>query len=75
MTDVARILSAIEQGDPQAAEQLLPLVVENARRKRRAKHGGEFEQQDCRFLFPRRQGGSREVLLECVSPMTIRGRL
>ena len=26
MTDVTRILSAIEQGDPQAAEQLLPLV-------------------------------------------------
>ncbi len=30
---------------------------------------------DSRFLFPRRPGGSREVLLECVSPMTIRGRL
>jgi RNA polymerase sigma factor (TIGR02999 family) len=26
MNDVTRILSAIEQGDPQAAEQLLPLV-------------------------------------------------
>ncbi len=26
MHEVTRILSAIEQGDPQAAEQLLPLV-------------------------------------------------
>jgi RNA polymerase sigma factor (TIGR02999 family) len=32
MTDVTRILSAIEQGDPQAAEQLLPLVYEALRR-------------------------------------------
>jgi hypothetical protein len=28
MSDVTRILSAIEQGDPRAAEQLLPLVYE-----------------------------------------------
>jgi hypothetical protein len=32
MTDVTRILSAIEQGDPQAAEQLLPLVYNELRR-------------------------------------------
>jgi RNA polymerase sigma factor (TIGR02999 family) len=32
MTDVTRILSAIEQGDPRAAEQLLPLVYEGLRR-------------------------------------------
>jgi RNA polymerase sigma factor (TIGR02999 family) len=32
MTDVTRILSAIEQGDPQAAEQLLPLVYEELRK-------------------------------------------
>jgi RNA polymerase sigma factor (TIGR02999 family) len=31
MNDVTRILSAIEQGDPQAAEQLLPLVYEELR--------------------------------------------
>src|SRR5438874_13260112 len=30
-TDVTRILSAIEQGDPSAAEQLLPLVYEELR--------------------------------------------
>jgi RNA polymerase sigma factor (TIGR02999 family) len=32
MTDVTRVLSAIEQGDPRAAEQLLPLVYEELRR-------------------------------------------
>jgi RNA polymerase sigma factor (TIGR02999 family) len=32
MNDVTRILSAIEQGDAQAAEQLLPLVYEELRR-------------------------------------------
>jgi RNA polymerase sigma factor (TIGR02999 family) len=31
MTDVTRILSAIEQGDPCAAEQLLPLVYDELR--------------------------------------------
>jgi RNA polymerase sigma factor (TIGR02999 family) len=32
MSDVIRILSALEQGDPQASEQLLPLVYEELRR-------------------------------------------
>jgi RNA polymerase sigma factor (TIGR02999 family) len=32
MTDVTRLLSAIEQGDPHAAEQLLPLVYGELRR-------------------------------------------
>ena len=32
MNDVTRILSAIEQGDPHAAEQLLPLVYDALRR-------------------------------------------
>jgi RNA polymerase sigma factor (TIGR02999 family) len=32
MTEVTRILSAIEQGDPQAAEQLLPLIYDELRR-------------------------------------------
>ncbi len=31
MNDVTRILSAIEQGDPRAAEQLLPLVYDELR--------------------------------------------
>jgi RNA polymerase sigma factor (TIGR02999 family) len=32
MTDVTRILSAIEQGNPEAASQLLPLVYEELRK-------------------------------------------
>src|SRR5689334_5744585 len=32
MSEVTRILSAVEQGDPHAAEQLLPLVYEELRR-------------------------------------------
>src|ERR1700741_3389969 len=32
MSDFTRILSAIEQGDPHAAEQLLPLVYEELRK-------------------------------------------
>src|SRR5438270_6862060 len=32
MTEVTRILSAIEQGDPHAAQQLLPLVYEELRK-------------------------------------------
>jgi RNA polymerase sigma factor (TIGR02999 family) len=41
MTDVTRILSAIEQGDPQAAEQLLPLVYDELRRLAAQKLGQE----------------------------------
>jgi len=32
VTDVTRILSAIEQGDPSAAERLLPLVYDELRK-------------------------------------------
>ena len=32
MSDVTRILSQIEQGDPQAAENLLPLVYDELRK-------------------------------------------
>src|SRR5450432_891048 len=32
MNDVTRILSAIERGDPKAAEELLPLVYEELRK-------------------------------------------
>ena len=32
MTDVTRILSAIEKGDPHAADQLLPLVYDELRK-------------------------------------------
>jgi len=41
MTDLTRILSAIEQGDPHAAEQLLPLVYEELRRLAAQRLAGE----------------------------------
>jgi RNA polymerase sigma factor (TIGR02999 family) len=41
MSEVTRILSAIEQGDPHAAEQLLPLVYDELRRLAARKIGRE----------------------------------
>src|SRR5262245_3909352 len=41
MSDVTRILSQIEQGDPQAAENLLPLVYEELRKLAAAKLANE----------------------------------
>ena len=32
MSDVTQVLNAIEQGDPKAADQLLPLVYEELRK-------------------------------------------
>jgi hypothetical protein len=41
MTDVTRILSAIQQGDPHAAAQLLPLVYDELRKLAAAKMAQE----------------------------------
>lgn len=41
MSDVTRILEAAQQGDPKAAEQLLPLVYDELRRLAAAKMAGE----------------------------------
>ena len=41
MNDVTQILSQIEQGDPTAAEQLLPLVYQELRKLAAAKMAGE----------------------------------
>jgi RNA polymerase sigma factor (TIGR02999 family) len=41
MSDVTRILSAIERGDPTAAEQLLPLVYDELRKLAAQKLAGE----------------------------------
>src|SRR5258706_3501050 len=41
MSDVTRILESIEQGDPKASEQLLPLVYEELRKLAAAKMAGE----------------------------------
>jgi RNA polymerase sigma factor (TIGR02999 family) len=45
MSDVTRILSQIEQGDPQAAEKLLPLVYEELRKLAAAKLAQEKPDQ------------------------------
>src|SRR5262249_20717082 len=45
MTDVTRILSAIDQGDPSAAEQLLPLVYDELRKLAAHKMGQEASGQ------------------------------
>src|SRR5213082_1641736 len=41
MNEVTRVLSAIEAGDPQAAEQLLPLVYDELRRLAARRLAGE----------------------------------
>ncbi len=41
MTEVTRILAAVEEGDPRAAEQLLPLVYDELRRLAAQKLGRE----------------------------------
>ena len=41
MSEVTRILSAVEQGDPHAAEQLLPLVYDELRKLAAARMGHE----------------------------------
>ena len=45
MNDVTRILSAIEQGDPQAAGQLLPLVYDELRKLAAQRLAGEKSAQ------------------------------
>ena len=45
MHDVTQILNAIEQGDPSAAEQLLPLVYEELRKLAAAKMAQEKPDQ------------------------------
>src|SRR4051795_2599095 len=45
MSDVTRILSQIEQGDPQAAEKLLPLVYNELRKLAAAKLAKENPEQ------------------------------
>ena len=48
MSEVTRILSAIEQGDPQAAEKLLPLVYDELRKLAAAAIGREKPGRRCR---------------------------
>ena len=72
MSEVTRILSAIEQGDPHVAEQLLPLVYDELRRlaaERMAQEepGQTLRGQSAQFIVDERQqllGGLRVALLD-----------
>src|SRR5262245_29521860 len=72
MNDVTRILSAIERGDPQAAEQLLPLVYDELRKLAAQKLAQEKPGQTLqatalvheaylRLVRPPRQQGTKEA--------------
>ncbi len=67
MTDVTQFLNAIEQGDPSAAEQLLPLVDDELRKLAAAKMAQEKPGQDAaghgfvHEAYVRLQSGSRRV--------------
>lgn len=52
MSEVTHILSAIEQGDPQAAEQLLPLVYDELRKLAAAKQTLEADWATVAGLAP-----------------------
>ena len=51
MTDVTQILSQIEQGDPSAAEQLLPLVYDELRKLAAAKLANERREEKGKGVF------------------------
>jgi len=64
MSDVTRILTAIEQGDVKAANQLLPLVYEELRRLAAQKMSRESPGHDDRFDDQRNsRGDDVEVLV------------
>ena len=66
MTDVTRILSQIEQGDPASAERLLPLVYEELRKLAAAKLATEKPVQTLQPLFL--PGHKGEVASLVISP-------
>ena len=80
MTDVTRILSAIEQGDPQAAEQLLPLVYDELRKLAAQKLAQEKPGQTLQATalvheaYLRLVGGERGPALERPRPLLRRRR-
>jgi hypothetical protein len=50
MSEVTRLLNAVEQGDPKAAEQLLPLVYDELRRLAAHRMAGEVTGQTVHTL-------------------------
>jgi hypothetical protein len=73
MNDVTRILSQIEQGDPQAAEQLLPLVYDELRRLAAAKLAREKPGQTLQATALVHEAYLRLVDVNKVQPRGRRG--
>src|SRR6185503_6082142 len=75
MSDVTRILSAIEQGDPRASEQLLPLVYEELRRLAAQKMAQESPEQTLLATALVHEAYLRLVGVEKVQQSDSRGHL
>src|SRR5215211_2814163 len=73
MSDVTRILSAIAQGDPQAAEQLLPLVYDELRKLAAAKLAEEKPGQTLQATALVHEAYLRLVDVEKAQPWKGRG--
>lgn len=73
MSDVTRILSAIEQGDPQAAEQLLPLVYAELRKLAAARLAQERPGQTLQATALVHDAYIRLVAAESVQQWNSRG--
>jgi RNA polymerase sigma factor (TIGR02999 family) len=73
MTNVTRILSAIEQGDPHAAEQLLPLVYDELRRLAAQRLAREKPGQTLQATALVHEAYLRLVNVEAASPWKSRG--
>jgi RNA polymerase sigma factor (TIGR02999 family) len=73
MSEVTRILSAIEQGDPQAAEQLLPLVYEELRKLAAQRLAQEKPGQTLQATALVHEAYLRLVGLDKVQPWDSRG--
>ena len=75
MIDVTQILSQIEQGDPSAAEQLLPLVYEELRQLAGAKLAQEKPGQTLQATALVHEAYLRLVTLKkCNTPSQVRRR-
>src|SRR4051794_14550265 len=73
MTDVTRILAAIERGDPQAAEQLLPLVYDRLRSLAAARLAHEQPGQTLQATALVHEAYLRLVDTDAAVPWTSRG--
>jgi RNA polymerase sigma factor (TIGR02999 family) len=73
MSDVTRILSAIEQGDPSASEQLLPLVYDELRKLAATKLAQEKPGQTLQATALVHEANVRLVGVEKAQPWDSRG--